>query len=150
VGASSTPVHERVLRDLQFGTGVGALFRPFDGIQTVDFSSRGPTADGRFDPDTSANGLASYTAVFAALDNTGAIVSCGSPAATAGSCTQRILFVSGTSFSSPTTAGAAALLRGAVPSASALQTRNAIILGANPTLVADGSSRIDQGAGFLD
>ena len=37
-----------------------------------------------------------------------------------------------------------------MPDASALQTRNALIRGANPTLIGDGSGRIDQGAGFLD
>jgi len=152
IGASSTPVHERILRDNQLGLGFGVLYRPSNQIQTAYFSSRGPTADGRLDPDLSANGFASYVNVFAAVVN-GQIVSCGAPdAPTTGpnACASRILFVSGTSFSSPTVAGAASLLRGAVPSASALQTRNALIRGANPTLIGDGSARIDQGAGFLD
>jgi hypothetical protein len=153
VGAASTPVHERVLRDIQFGFGIGALFRPFAGVQMADFSSRGPTADGRVDPDMSANGLGSYVAVFAAISPAGQIISCGHPAAPpAGptACALRILFVSGTSFASPTTAGAAALLAGAVPTATSLQVRNALILGANPSTVADGSGANDQGAGFLD
>jgi hypothetical protein len=58
--------------------------------------------------------------------------------------------VSGTSFSGPTTAGAAALLRGAAPSASAVQVRNALALSANPNKLGDGSERIDQGRGFID
>jgi hypothetical protein len=149
VGASSTPVHERVLRDNQFGFGIGPLYRPFDGVQTADFSARGPTADGRLDPDLSANGVGSYVNVFAAVVG-GQLTSCGNPLAPPASCISRILFVAGTSFSSPTAAGAAALLRGAVPSASAAQTRKALILGANPSIVTDGSGRIDQGAGFLD
>jgi subtilisin family serine protease len=152
IGASSTPVHERVLRDLQFGVGIGALYRPFNGVQTVYFSSRGPTADGRFDPELSANGFASYTNVFAGVV-AGQLVSCGAPGVPASgtnACASRIIFISGTSFSSPTVAGAAALLRGAAPSATATQTRNALALGANPTLITDGSGRIDQGAGFLD
>ena len=151
-GASSTPVHERVLRDLQFGVGIGALYRPFSGVQTVYFSSRGPTADGRFDPELSANGLASYTNVFAGVV-AGQLVSCGAPGVPASgpnACASRIIFISGTSFSSPTVAGAAALLRGAAPKATATQTRNALVAGANPTLITDGSGRIDQGEGFLD
>jgi len=152
VGASNTPVHERVLRDLQFGVGIGALYRPFNGVQTVFFSSRGPTADGRFDPELSANGFASYTNVFAGVV-ANQLVSCGAPGVPASgpsACASRIIFISGTSFSSPTVAGAAALLRGAAPSATATQARNALALGANPTLITDGSGRIDQGAGFLD
>jgi hypothetical protein len=152
VGASSTPVHERVLRDNQFGVGVGSLYRPFDGVQTAYFSSRGPTADGRLDPDISANGFASYVAAFAAVAG-GQLVSCGHPSAPptgTNACALRILFASGTSFATPTTAGAAALLRGAAPAASALEVRNALAVGANPAIVTDGSGRIDQGAGFLD
>lgn len=153
VGASSTPVHERVLRDNQYGVGIGPLYRPFNGVQTAYFSSRGPTADGRFDPDMSANGFASYVAAFAAVAANGQLVSCGHPTAPPSGpngCVLRILFVSGTSFATPTTSGAAALLRAAVPTATALQTRNAIVLAANPSIVTDGSGRIDQGAGFLD
>jgi hypothetical protein len=156
VGAASTPVHERVLREIQFQAtqplGIGAAFRPFGQVQMADFSSRGPTADGRVDPDMSANGLGSYVAVFAAVAG-GQVISCGHPAAPAtgpNACLLRILFVSGTSFASPTTAGAAALLAGAVPSATGLQVRNAIVLGANPAIVADGSGPNDEGAGFLD
>jgi subtilisin family serine protease len=149
VGASNTPVHERVLRDIQFGVGIGPLFRPFDGVQTAYFSARGPTADGRFDPDLSANGFGSFVNAFAAVVGN-QLVSCGHPLAPPASCLPRILFVGGTSFASPTAAGAAALLRGAVPAASAAQTRKALILGANPSIVTDGSGRIDQGAGFVD
>jgi len=151
VAAASTPVHERVLRD-QTALGRGLLFRPSDAIQTAYFSSRGPIADGRTGPHLTANGFASYVNAFAAVFN-GAPVSCGSPNAPAtgsGACASRILFVSGTSLSTPTVAGAAALLRGAVPAASAAQTRRALIGGANPSLLGDGSGPIDQGAGFLD
>ena len=80
-GASSTPVHERILRDIQFATlpvGIGQLYRPSNEVQTAYFSSRGPTADGRLDPDLSANGFASYVNVFAAVVN-GQIASCGAP-----------------------------------------------------------------------
>ena len=155
VGASSTPAHERVLRDLQITSrpvGIGLLYRPFNGVQTAYFSSRGPTADGRFDPELSSNGFASYMNVYAAVRG-GSIVSCGAPGVPASgpnACASRILFASGTSFSGPTVAGAAALLRGAAPKATATQTRNALVLGANPGIISDGSGRLDKGAGFLD
>jgi hypothetical protein len=140
VGAASTPAHERVLRDLQLGPGFGVLYRPFNGIQTADFSSRGPTADGRFDPELVANGFATF-----------AQGSCqGNAACIAGVGLAPINLVSGTSFSSPTAAGGAVLLRQVSPGASAGQIRNALTAGANPSLVADGSGRIDQGRGFLD
>jgi Subtilase family len=128
LGAASTAAHERILRDVQFGLGFGALYRPFNGVQTAYFSSRGPNADGRIDPEITANGFAT----FAQAANGG------------------IFFVSGTSFSSPTAAGAAVLLRKAAPWASAAQIRNALAQGANPFVLADGSGRIDQGRGFLD
>lgn len=152
VAAASTPVHERVLRD-QSLLGLGVLYRPFSGIQTAYFSSRGPLADGRTGPHLTANGFGSYTNAFAAVSAAGAVVSCGSPLAPSsgsGACASRILFVSGTSFSSPTVAGAAALLRGAVPAAGPKAIRQALIRGANPRLLADRSRPIDQGAGFLD
>lgn len=128
VGAASEAKHERVLREVQLGTDQGELFRPTSHVQTADFSSRGPTADGRNDPDMLANGVA--TLVQAADGD--------------------VALVSGTSFSSPTTAGAAALLTKAVATASAIQVRNSLIKSANPTLLGDKSTIIDQGAGFLD
>lgn len=151
VAAANTPVHERVLRD-QSALGLGVLYRPSNQIQTAYFSSRGPIPDGRTGPHLIANGFASYTNAFAAIANN-EVVSCGSPLAPttgANACASRILFVSGTSFSTPTVAGAAALLRGAVPGASASQVRRALIDGANPFLLGDRSDRFDQGAGFLD
>jgi hypothetical protein len=131
VGAASLVHNERILRDLQFGLGVGTLFRPFSGTQTAYFSSRGPNADGRLDPDIVANGFASFGQGFGA-----------SPGV--------INIASGTSFSSPTVAGIAALLREAFPSATARQIRNAIIMSTNPNLVADGSTELDQGSGYVD
>jgi hypothetical protein len=150
VAAASTPVHERVLRDNQLGFGAGLLYRPSDEIQTAYFSSRGPIADGRTGPQIIANGFASFTNAFAAVSSTGALVSCGSPSAAAGSCLSRILFVSGTSFSTPTVAGAAAALRGWIPSAGPAAVSRALIRGANPSILGDDSTRFDQGAGFLD
>jgi hypothetical protein len=132
--AATTPTHERIVASLFFNTpGVcdpafGELWRPTEHIQTALFSSRGPTADGRFGVGVTSAGDWN----FAQGANGG------------------FSFVSGTSFSSPTVAGAAALIRKAVPNASAAQVRNAIILGANPHMLGDKSTVFDQGAGYLD
>ena len=130
VGAASLAHNERILRRLQLGPVAGALYRPFLGAQTAFFSSRGPNADGRTDPDVVASGFASF----------------GQGTGTAAS----ITIGSGTSFSAPSTAGLAALLRQAFPAATARQVRNAIIAGANPNFLADGSTVLDQGAGYVD
>ncbi len=140
LGAASTPPHERILRDNQFGIGFGAAFRPAPHVQTAWFSSRGPNADGRFDPEITANGFATLTQGTCQT----------SAACIAGTGGAPISFVSGTSFSAPTAAGAAALLRKADPGATAAQIRNALVKGANPFLLGDLSKRIDQGRGFLD
>jgi subtilisin family serine protease len=131
VGAANLSHNERILRDLQFGTGIGALYRPSDGHQTAYFSSRGPNADGRPDPDVVMNGFASFGMGL-------------------GSTTSSISIASGTSFATPSTSGVAAVLRQAFPSATARQIRNAIVAGANPNFLADGSTAIDQGAGFVN
>jgi len=146
LGAASTATHERILRDNQFGLGIGALFRPTTHIQTADFSSRGPTADGRNDPDVTANGVAT----FAQGTCLGFTAAANRNACLAGLILGPLNFVSGTSFSSPTAAGAMALLRKASPTATAAQIRNALEVSANPNLLGDGSGPIDQGAGFLD
>src|SRR5262249_32679405 len=99
VGAASLAHNVRILVDLQFGLGIGPLYRPFSGTQTAYFSSRGPDADGRLDPDVSANGFASF-----GMGN---------------GATNTITIGSGTSFATPTVAGVAAVLRQRVPSATA-------------------------------
>jgi hypothetical protein len=138
--AANSATHARVLGDLAFGVGFGVLFRPTTHTQTADFSSRGPTADGRFKPDVIANGFATF-----------AQGTCqGNDACLAGTSLAGLSLVSGTSFSAPTAAGALALLRKGVASASAVNLRNAIIDGANPSVLGDGSGPIDQGRGFVD
>jgi hypothetical protein len=139
VGAANTSAHERVLRDVQFGVGIGDLYRPFTPTQTAYFSSRGPTADGRLDPELTAPGFANFA------QGTCTTVACANGTALA-----TFSIVSGTSFSSPITAGAAALLRKGAPWASATQIRNALSKGANPSVLGDDSGQIDQGNGFLD
>lgn len=131
VGAASHAHNERILRDLQFGLGMGSLYRPFGATQTAYFSSRGPNANGFSDPDVTANGFASFGQGFGS---------------TAGS----ISLGSGTSFSAPSVAGVAALLRQAFPNAPPWKIRNAILAAANPGLLQDDSTELDQGHGFVD
>jgi len=131
VGAASHAHNERILRDVQYGLGIGALYRPFSGTQTATFSSRGPNADGRIDPDVTASGYASFGQGYFTIPTS-------------------ITIGSGTSFSGPSVAGVAALMRQAFPGATARQVRNAIIGSANPAVLSDGSTNIDQGNGFVD
>jgi subtilisin family serine protease len=150
VAAASTSVHERILADLRFGPGAGEIYRPTSHAQTAYFSSRGPTADGRIDPDISANGVNSYVHAYLALTASGALADCREPGARPGTCAPRIVFASGTSFSSPTVAGGAAVLRGGHPTKSATQIRNALQQSANPDALGDDSTPIDQGNGVVD
>jgi hypothetical protein len=127
-GAASLTHNERILRDVQFGLGIGALYRPSDHHQMATFSSRGPSPDGRINVDAVANGFANFV-----QGPTGGLS-----------------LVSGTSFSAPTIAGAAATLKSAVPAATALQVRNALVETANPDFLGDLSAPIDQGHGFIN
>jgi subtilisin family serine protease len=131
VGAASLPHNERILRRVQFGPVQGSLYRPFLGVQTAYFSSRGPNADGRRDPDVVANGFASFGQGLGATANS-------------------ISLASGTSFATPAVAGVAAVLRQRFPTANAAAIRNAIIASANAALFADGSGVLDRGAGYVD
>lgn len=130
VGAASVAANERILRRLQFGPVDGPLYRPFLGTQMAYFSSRGPDANGVVDPDVVANGVGSFGMGF--------------------NSTSTLNFADGTSFSSPTVAGIAAVLRQAYPAATAKQIRNAIIMSGNPAMIADGSINVDRGSGFVD
>jgi subtilisin family serine protease len=131
VGAASTAKHERVLRQIQYGPANGPLYRPSSATHMAYFSSRGPNADGRTDPDVVANGFASLGQ------------GTGNPALNS------LSIGSGTSYASPSVAGVAAVLRQAFPAATATQIRNAIALSADPSEVA-GATAIDQGRGFIN
>lgn len=127
-GAANLSHNERILRDFQFGLGIGELYRASDHHQVADFSSRGPSPDGRVNVDAVAGGYANF-----AQWPTGGLG-----------------WVSGTSFSAPTIAGAAAVLHGALPGVSALQVRNALVETADPNVLGDNSAPIDRGNGFID
>lgn len=139
VGSSSSAQHEHIYRS-QFSAPCNAaplasvlacaqLWRPDTSMQISEFSSRGPTHDGRIDPDVVANGSNNF----------------GQGSGTSGT----VNFGSGTSFAAPTVAGIAAVLRQAVPAATARQIRNAIIMTADRTRVPTATPN-DQGAGFVN
>ena len=130
VGAASHPAYERIVRDIQYGPGIGGYYRPSSHIQTAYFSSRGPHADGRRAPDVTSLGDWNYGQGFGTASQVG--------------------WASGTSFSAPNVAGVAAVLRQAFPGATARQIYNAIVASANPLLLGDGSTAQDQGTGFVD
>jgi subtilisin family serine protease len=141
VGSASSAQHEHIFR-AQFSavcnnatvpiTAVLACaqaYRPDMNMQISDFSSRGPTHDGRVDPDVVAMGSFNYSQ--------------GSGTATT------VNFGSGTSYATPTVAGIAAVLRQAVPAATAKQVRNAIMMSADDDRVPSAHLN-DQGRGFVD
>lgn len=128
-GASDDATHERILRDYQYGPGTGSFWRPLNNNVVASYSSRGPNADGRPDPDITAPGTWRFVQ---------------SPSGTSFS------WVSGTSFSAPTVAGAAALLLSARPESTPDQLRAALLRGANNTAL-DGNPTVnEQGFGLLD
>jgi len=140
VGATATANHEWIFTaqfrapcsttPLASVTNCAKTWRPDGTLQMASFSSRGPTHDGRIDPDVVANGSFDYTQGSGATATT-------------------VSFVSGTSFSAPTVSGIAATLRQAVPTATARQIRNALIMSANPALIPTATPN-DQGSGFVD
>jgi len=100
--------------------------------QLTDFSARGPSSGNANKPDMIAVGENVYTADL--MSNLGFIVE------------------SGTSFSSPMVAGAAALIESARPGLTAQQYRSLLINSATPVLLDSGAPLTvqQQGAGFLN
>ena len=139
VGSASDHRHEQIFRS-QFSAPCGTAplasvlacvqaYRPDTSVQMSEFSSRGPTHDGRTDPDVVAVGSFNYSQ--------------GAGAATT------VNFGSGTSYSTPTISGIAAALRQAVPTATARQVRRAIIESADASQVPTAGVN-DQGSGFVN
>jgi len=130
VGAASLSHNERIYERVTLGPARGALYRPFLGHQMAYFSSRGPDADGRNDPDVVANGFANFGQGY------------GTPST--------ISFGFGTSFAAPAVTGVAAVLRQRFPTATARQIRNAIAASGNPSILGDAYTTLDQGSGYVD
>lgn len=128
VGASNDAIHERIYRDVNLGDGVGIKFRPTTTPQIAAFSSRGPTADGRKGVDLVANGRA--VLVQGANGD--------------------IRLVSGTSFSAPAIAGAAALLWSQFPVVEAINIKSALVEGANRHYFSTAFTDYDRGHGLLN
>lgn len=120
--------------------GMGEVMRPTTETRAANFSSRGPLSDGRSGPEISALGMWNF-AVTSSCDDTG--------------CFPILRWGGGTSFSSPTVAGGAALLN-AYEEALGHETdpvalEGALVNGADPDLVGDAWQNINtQGAGALD
>ncbi len=133
VGAGSVAHQERVLAETIFGAGLnGTDVRPFDGVQTAWFSSRGPNADGHGDPDVMADGFGMLGQGLSSHAN-------------------RVSLATGTSFSAPAVSGVAALLWDAFGDQfTATQIRNAIVASANPNVITNGPTAADQGNGYID
>ena len=140
VGSASGAIHERIFvahftsqcgtQPLATVVTCAIAYRSDDSVQVSEFSSRGPSHDGRVDPDILAYGSNNF--------GQGGGTSSGT-----------VSFGSGTSFASPTIAGIAAVLAQAFPSATAKQIRNAIIMSADAARVPTATPN-DQGAGFVD
>jgi hypothetical protein len=138
VGAGSAAHQERIAADVGFfmAPGFGEFLRVADGAQTAWFSARGPHANGEGAPDVVADGWV----VGVGLGSEPELVSIGS----------------GTSFSAPAVAGIAGLLAEAESrgrfgplSRPAMRIRDAIAGSGKADIIADGSTAIDQGTGWV-
>jgi len=116
------------------------LATPEDSHVLASFTSKGPNFDYTIKPDLIAVGTDVYTAV-QKIDPTGEVYDVTGYAAE-----------SGTSFSSPLTAGAAAVLRGARPGLTTDQYRSLLINSASPQIRDNGwVERVQQaGTGILN
>lgn len=109
--------------------------------QVSSFSSRGPSVDRRIKPDLLATGSPIYTAAVLA------------PSWQCDLCDPSgYLSVSGTSFSAPLVAGAAAVVKAARPDLDAGACRSLLVNSAKPFVLSDGSLAAvnSAGAGMLD
>jgi hypothetical protein len=132
-GAAADPVHTKSFFDYHYQSlGIGSYLFTSPTAQIIDFSSRGPTSDGRTKPTLSATGVFVLSAY-----PTGGI--------------QAIAWGSGTSMATPAISGATALLNAYSEmhnlSASPEDFREALT--ASATLL-PGYQKYDQGAGYLN
>jgi hypothetical protein len=131
---SSRVLYEYLGLTYGYGPGQGLVMRPTDEVRVVNFSSRGPLRTGHLGLDISALALYNF---HAGPDNW-------------------LMWVGGTSFSSPTVAGTAALLNAWNENVKGRDTgvynlRAALLLGANPQVVGESwQAPVDQGFGALD
>jgi hypothetical protein len=115
------------------GPGQGLVMRPTDEVRVANFSSRGPLRSGHLGLDVAALGLWNFQLG-----------------------TDNFYWAGGTSFSSPTVAGAAALLNAWKEADTGRDTgvytlRAALLLGADPNVVGESwRAPVDQGFGALD
>ena len=137
VGGFTSAANDRIVAEMILGPGTGGLYHPSSGTQTSWFSSRGPNADGRVDPDVVVSAMGNFAQGYC-------------PDQIQDACDGDISIASGTSFSTPIVSGIAAVLRQAFPRASALEIRNSIIASARVSLLDDGSKDIDRGNGVPD
>jgi len=133
VGAAMDPIHERVFGDIAIGPGYGYYYYPHEEKFIADFSSRGPTSDGRNKPDVVATG--SWTFFSAAPSDWPSTIRLGG----------------GTSFSCPQVAGEAALLIAYIKNEGLdldpLDVKEVIMEGATPL---EGYEAFEQGAGYIN
>ena len=145
VGGSSHASSERIMNELIYATqfpdeyyeGIGGDVRPADGTQVAWFSSRGPNADGRIDPDIVASGVGNIGQGYC-------------PDQILDACTKRLSIASGTSFSAPIVSGIAATLRQAFPGKTAKQIRNALVETGQLSAIDPYFDAFDRGDGLVD
>jgi subtilisin family serine protease len=131
VGAAMDPIHEHVIGDIYYGPWMGQLiWYPHDEMSIVDFSSRGPSADGRIKPEVVATGSWCFLGLWA----------------------DGFVYIGGgTSFSCPQVAGEAALLNAYIEQNSLsfgpTEIKEAIYDGAEPI---PGFDPMEQGAGYVN
>jgi hypothetical protein len=145
VGGSSHATSERIMNEVFYGTespgeyypGIGGDIRPFGGTQVAWFSSRGPHADGRMDPDIVASSVGNISQGYCPGDILDA-------------CAKRLSIASGTSFSAPIVTGIAATLLQAFPNVGATRIRNALTLTGQSSQIANYFGEMDRGRGLVD
>jgi len=145
VGGISRAANERILNEVVYATqfakdyfpGIGEQVRPFPGTETAWFSSRGPNADGRPDPDVVASAVGNIGQGYCPDDILEA-------------CFKQLTIGNGTSFSAPIISGIAAVLTQAFPNATATQIRNAIIASGKTNQIENYFDDADRGHGLPD